>query len=117
MRTHNRPGRSPRQEEVSLSDPDALIVEADAPEPIGHEVPDRQRDPYGWEMYWRWIMRPGTALGGVWRAYRLEPVVWPCQHCGEPILDVDDRGRTPLYCSDACKQAAYRVRRVTKSAA
>ena len=107
--------RSPRETQVYLSDTalENIDVEANAPEPIGHEVPDRDRYPYEWEMYWRWVMRPGGVGGGVWRAYRLEPVVWPCQHCGEAILDVQQRGRPPLYCSDACKQAAYRVRRVT----
>jgi len=31
-----------------------------------------------------------------------------CQHCGETFEDNRVRGRRPKYCSDACKQKAYR---------
>lgn len=40
---------------------------------------------------------------------------WPCEHCGGPIILTWNEGeREPRndrrYCSDACKQAAYRER-------
>lgn len=37
-----------------------------------------------------------------------------CLHCGEPIVR---RPRRAAYCSDACKQAAYRARKAFKGAA
>lgn len=116
--------RSPREREISLSRrvyrgqdtrlEDVLVDEDVAPQP-GDWPPDRLRDPWGWEMWWRPIMRPGH-VSSRWRAYRLVPVVWTCEHCGGAIADVKQRGRPPKFCSRACQQAAYRERtpRVTK---
>lgn len=121
---HDR-SRAPtdRERELSLSETvyrdgsavtleEVLVVE-EAPAPIpGDWPPDRNRDPWGWEMWWRPIMRPGH-VGGRWRAYHLVPVVWRCGYCGDAIGDVKSKGRPPKFCSRACRQAAYRVR-VTK---
>jgi hypothetical protein len=91
---------------------DVLVMEEeDHPQP-GDWPPDRTRDPWAWEMWWRPVMRPGH-VGGLYRAYRLVPVVWRCQYCGNAIGDVRSKGRPPRFCSRACRQAAYRVR-VTK---
>jgi hypothetical protein len=34
----------------------------------------------------------------------------PCRRCGAPVDRRNRHGRAPSYCSDACRQAAYRRR-------
>jgi hypothetical protein len=39
------------------------------------------------------------------------PTKAPCRYCGTPFLFLSDgRGRYPEYCTNACKQKAYRER-------
>lgn len=89
---------------------EVIVTEDPEPRP-GDWPPDRERDPWGWEMWWRPIMRPGH-VGGRFRGVRITPIVWKCEHCGESI-DVKSKGRPPKFCSQKCRQAAYVVR-VTK---
>lgn len=38
--------------------------------------------------------------------------IWrPCDHCGVQFSQPNDPGRKRRYCTDACKQAAYRLRK------
>lgn len=36
-----------------------------------------------------------------------------CENCGNP-LQISSYGKPPKFCSDACKQAAYRARRTSQ---
>jgi hypothetical protein len=39
-------------------------------------------------------------------------IIWrDCEHCGREFSQPDDPGRKRRFCSDACKQAAYRRRK------
>lgn len=38
-----------------------------------------------------------------------------CAHCSDSFLTIPGSGREPLYCSGACRQAAYRARRAVTS--
>jgi hypothetical protein len=39
-------------------------------------------------------------------------IIWrDCEHCGREFSQPDDPGRKRRFCADACKQAAYRVRK------
>ena len=39
-------------------------------------------------------------------------IIWrDCEHCGREFSQPDDPGRKRRFCSDACKQAAYRARK------
>jgi hypothetical protein len=39
-------------------------------------------------------------------------IIWrDCEHCGRALSQPDDPGRKRRFCSDACKQAAYRARK------
>ena len=46
------------------------------------------------------------------RAVRRGPEV--CTLCGERMPPVHRTGRIPIYCSDACRKAAYEARRLRK---
>jgi hypothetical protein len=39
-------------------------------------------------------------------------IIWrDCEHCGRAFSQPDDPGRKRRFCTDACKQAAYRRRK------
>ena len=39
-------------------------------------------------------------------------IIWrDCEHCGRAFSQPDDPGRKRRFCTDACKQAAYRARK------
>ena len=93
------------------------VTEPDDPDP-GHETdrdwrpPDRATNPYGWEKFYRWMMRRDPA-NLRWRATSSDDrVIWMCQWCGREI-EMRSTGRLPRFCSSKCRQAAYRGR-VTK---
>jgi hypothetical protein len=52
----------------------------------------------------RWYTPPGVEQGDL-----IE--VWPCQVCDHPIPIVFRPGRPRLYCTNACRQRAYRWRK------
>jgi hypothetical protein len=95
-------------------------TEPEDPQPGGEDdpdwrPPDRRTNPYGWEMFWRWMMRR-DATNLRWRADAMERVTWYCQcGCGK-ALQVKPGGRPPRFYSSAHRQRAYRKRRkrVTK---
>lgn len=47
-----------------------------------------------------------------WVNGRLVPFDEKCRHCGKPYHHKTVRSK---FCSDACKQAAYRERRLAKT--
>jgi hypothetical protein len=107
-----RDGEPVRLEEVIVVDDE--ISGGDVPEaPAGDPFwsPDRRTDPYGWELYWRSMMRHDLRAGQ-WRASKpWKRVTWYCEHCRQPIPDVKSKGRPPKWCSRACQQAAYVARK------
>lgn len=41
---------------------------------------------------------------------KAEWIITSCEQCGSPIRQLDDPGRRRAYCSNACRQRAYRAR-------
>lgn len=46
--------------------------------------------------------QPGNPMG--------KPILVECKNCTQRFLRISFRGRDPNYCSNQCKQQAYRIR-------